>query len=206
MSRVLALLPVLMLVGSCQSPPKPTSVDESTKRPANSTPAIQLQGCRSELQNNRIRMAESIRSADAARAVASQFERRSAAWEAAASASQRNAIHTLLFAFGSARIEIDHASADRLVEEARSAPLVLLRARTDGKSPSAAETRVARERADAVQAWLVRAGVQPAHIRTTWQPVGDYAADNALPGGRALNRRVEVEIYHAAPEIVAVTR
>ena len=52
-----------------------------------------------------------------------------------------------------------------------------------------------------MQLLLVQAGIEPARIRTTWQPAGDYAADNELPGGRALNRRVEVEIYRAAPQV-----
>ena len=205
MFRVLSLFPVLLLVGSCQSPPKPPRVDESTKRPANSASVVQLQTCRSDLQNTRILMNESVRSADAARAFATQLERRNAsAIDSEVSARQRNAVYAVLFAFGSTRVEVDHASAPRLVEEARSAPLVLLRARTDGVSASAAENRVARERAAAVEAWLVRAGVEPARIRTTWQPVGDHAADNTLPGGRTLNRRVEVEIYRAAPEFIAL--
>ena len=205
MLRMLYLLPTLMLVGSCQSPPKPPRVDDSKKRPANSASVIQLQTCRSDLQNTRILMNESVRSADAARALAAQEEQRiAAALESAATAKQRNVVYSVLFAFGSTRIEVDHASATRLIEDARNAPFILLRARTDGVSASAAESRVARDRGVAVQAWLVAAGVEPARIRTTWQPVGDHAADNTLPGGRTLNRRVEIEIYRAAPEFVAM--
>jgi outer membrane protein OmpA-like peptidoglycan-associated protein len=197
MRRALPLLALLMLVASCKSPPKAPMADESKKRPVNSVAAIQLQSCRSDLQNARILMKDSAGSAGAARA-ADVWE------EALAGAGHRNVVYSVLFTFGSVRVDVGDADATRVLAEARSAPLVLLRGRTDGISGSAAENRTAQERAAAVQEWLVKAGVEPARIRTTWQPVGDPAADNTLPGGRALNRRVEIEIYRAAPEIVAL--
>jgi outer membrane protein OmpA-like peptidoglycan-associated protein len=207
MHFALPLLSLLMLLGSCTSPPKPPTVDESSKRPANSPAIVDLQSCRSDLQNTRILMNDSVRAADVARTLATQLMAQKAAVEdAALGTGHRNVVYSILFAFGSARIEIRDASARRLLDEARSAPLVLLRGRTDGSTPSASESRVARERAAAVQAWLVGAGVEHARIRTTWQPVGDHAADNALLGGRALNRRVEIEIYRAAPEIPALNQ
>jgi outer membrane protein OmpA-like peptidoglycan-associated protein len=98
---------------------------------------------------------------------------------------------------------VPDADASRIVDEARAAPLVVLRGRTDGSAESPAESAIARQRAAAVEAWLVQAGVDRGRIRTTWQPVGDHAADNTTAGGRTLNRRVEIEIYRAAP-VVAV--
>jgi hypothetical protein len=41
--------------------------------------------------------------------------------------------------------------------------------------------------------------VDPARIRATYQPTGDYVADNTSLSGRGLNRRVEIELYRAAP-------
>ena len=84
---------------------------------------------------------------------------------------------------------LSQGEAARLVEEARSSALIVLRGRTDGSAESPAESRVASERSEAVRAYLVQAGVEPARIRATWQPVGDNAADNASEGGRRLNRR-----------------
>jgi outer membrane protein OmpA-like peptidoglycan-associated protein len=86
-----------------------------------------------------------------------------------------------------------------LVESARGAPLVLLRGRTDGATDSAAESRIARERAAAVREYLVGAGVDAARIRSTYQPAGDHAADNSSPAGQGLNRRVEIEVYRTLP-------
>ena len=86
-----------------------------------------------------------------------------------------------------------------LVEQARNAPLVLLRGRTDGNVDTPAESRIARGRTEAVKAFLVDAGVDPARIRATYQPAGDYAADNTDPEGRSINRRVEIELYRVMP-------
>ena len=94
-------------------------------------------------------------------------------------------------------VPADAASA--LIEDARSAPLVLLRGRTDGATDAPAESRIARERANAVRDYLVGAGVDPARIRTTYQPAGDHAADNSSPSGKGMNRRVEIEVYRALP-------
>jgi len=52
----------------------------------------------------------------------------------------------------------------------------------------------------------VQAGVDPARIRTTYQPIGDHVADNVSADGRALNRRVEIEIYRELPQVVAVSQ
>ena len=52
--------------------------------------------------------------------------------------------------------------AAALIDDARGAPLVLLRGRTDGIDRQPAESRIARERAAAVRDYLIGAGVDPA--------------------------------------------
>ena len=47
--------------------------------------------------------------------------------------------------------------------------------------------------------YLMSAGVNASRIRLSHQSVGDHVADNQTSAGRALNRRVEVEVYRAAP-------
>ena len=66
-----------------------------------------------------------------------------------------------------------------------------------------AESRIARERANAVRDYLVGVGVDPARIRATYQPAGDHAADNSSPSGKGMNRRVEIEVYRALPVAVS---
>ena len=189
-----ARLLLLLALGSCASAPKPPGVDESRKRPANAATAVELQSCRSELQNTRIVANESQRAAAGAAASAAQVA------EAIKSSSTRNAIYMVLFPYGSTKAQITDAELARVLQDARTAPLVVLRGRTDGVTASLVEGRVARQRAESVQALLVQAGVDPARIRMTSQAAGDHAADNELEGGRALNRRVEVEIYRMAPQ------
>ncbi|MBK6854645.1 MAG: OmpA family protein [Burkholderiales bacterium] len=110
-----------------------------------------------------------------------------------------NGIYTLRFEFGSARLNLPASMAASLIEEARSAPLVLLRGRTDGSIDTPGDSRIARERAQAVRDYLIAAGVPGHRIRTTWQASGDHEADNGSAHGRDLNRRVEIEIYRALP-------
>jgi outer membrane protein OmpA-like peptidoglycan-associated protein len=203
---LLPWLPWLLLVTSCSSPPKPPTVDESRRRPVNAAMAVDLQSCRSDLENTRILAKEGVRSAEASsQAIARMVQQQQLLVRGIETnaAAQRNLLVPVLFAFGSTQVNVPEADATRIVDEARTAPLVVLRGRTDGTAESPSESAIARQRAAAVEAWLVQSGVDRARIRTTWQPVGDHAADNSTPGGRTLNRRVEIEIYRAAPIVTA---
>jgi len=197
----------LLMLASCASPPKPPTVDESLKRPVNSHMAVELQVCKNDLQNTRLLATESGRLAETtAVTLANMAARQQTLATMKASAGQQaqaNSFFTVRFDFGSTRVVIPAGSAAALIEDAKAAPLVLLRGRTDGNSDAPAESRIARERAAAVRDYLVAAGVDPSRIRATYQPVGDHVADNDSAGGRGLNRRVEIELYRALP--VALT-
>ena len=62
--RTALTLASLALLGACNSPPKPPTVDESQKRPANALMAVELQVCKNDLQNTRIQANESNRLAE----------------------------------------------------------------------------------------------------------------------------------------------
>jgi outer membrane protein OmpA-like peptidoglycan-associated protein len=198
MRPVLPLIPWLLLLSSCSSPPKPPTVDESSKRPANSATAVELQVCKSDLQNTRILVTESGRLAESTAATLERLAARQQAL-AAIQAPPANSVFTVRFDFGSTRVVVPADAASALIEDARSAPLVLLRGRTDGATDAPGESRIARDRANAVRDYLVGAGVDPARIRATYQPAGDHAADNTSPSGKGMNRRVEIEVYRALP-------
>ena len=206
MRASLLLISMSLTLGSCSSPPKPPTVDESLKRPANAAVAVELQVCKSDLQNTRILASETTRLADSASQYANDMATRLAlqqqalAGRPAAAADRPNTVYTVLFAFGSAQVAVPEPGAVQLIEQARTAALVMLRGRTDGATEAPSESRIARDRAAAVRAYLVQAGVEPGRIRTTWQPVGDHSADNGTPGGRDLNRRVEIELYRLPPQ------
>ena len=194
-------VPFLLVLGSCSSPPKPPTVDASHKHPANTARDVSLQTCEGELQNTRIVVRESRQSTEACRstAIALATQQKAVAAQATRLEDRRNLVYSILFPFGGTRVELSQDEGARLVEQARAAPLILLSGRTDGQAETSGESRVARERAEAVRAYLIAAGVAPTRIRATWQPVGDHAAENTSEGGRRLNRRVEIELYRAAP-------
>ena len=197
--RNLTTLAILLALSSCSSPTKPPTVDGSHRRPANATAEVDLQACKSELQNERLLASETTRDAFNLRArLAALIGARTTP---AATEDPRSTVYTVLFAYGATSTELPRPELDVLVTRAQAAPLIVLSGRTDGVTDSVLEARVARGRAEFVRDLLLRAGVPAARIRTTWQPTGDHAADNGSALGRSLNRRVEIEIHRAAPRI-----
>ena len=67
--RVTLWATLIALLSACSSPPKPPTVDESQKRPANAQPAVELQVCKNDLQNTRIQAVESDRLAETTAAI-----------------------------------------------------------------------------------------------------------------------------------------
>jgi outer membrane protein OmpA-like peptidoglycan-associated protein len=206
---------LLILLAGCASsgPPRPPDVDESTRRPINTTQAVELQMCRSSLQNTQISLEETRLFAQAACPQSSAglaLDRTGGAKLARASADltapaltrrsfEPNLIWTINFRFNSSAIETSTADLEPMIEAAKKAAVVVLKGRTDGKAENMAESQIARNRAAAVLSLLVKAGVAPGKIRTQYQPVGDYIADNTTAAGQAVNRRVEIELYPVAP-------
>lgn len=203
MPKHIPLIPWLLVLASCSSPPKPPTVDESQKRPVNSQMAVELQVCKNDLQNTRLMATESGRVSETTAAtlanLAAHQQILTAMQGAPGQQPKANSVFTVRFDFGSTRVVIPTDVAATLVEDAKASPLVMLRGRTDGSSDAPAESRIARDRAAAVRDYLVAAGVDPARIRATYQPAGDHVADNVSAGGRGLNRRVEIELYRALP-------
>jgi hypothetical protein len=68
-----AMLVLTLLMVACAAPPKPPSVDESLKRPANSPVALELHVCKTDLHNTRLAATESARQADTAAALLEQI-------------------------------------------------------------------------------------------------------------------------------------
>jgi outer membrane protein OmpA-like peptidoglycan-associated protein len=197
--RITLTLTSLALLGACSSPLKPPTVDESQKRPANAQMAVDLQVCKNDLQNTRIQANESSRLAETTTATLAHMAARQQLMASIQEKEQANSVRNVHFGFNSTRLSIPAEEASALVEEAKTAPLVVLRGRTDGPPDSSAESRIAQARANAVRDYLIAAGVDAARIRTTHQPSGDHLADNTSLRGRNLNRRVEIEVYRVPP-------
>lgn len=197
--RVVLTASLVVMSSACSSPPKPPTVDETQKRPANVQLAVELQVCTNELQNTRILANESNRLAETTAATLAHMAVRQQLVASMQEKAMANRVHTVHFAFNSTHVSIPTTEATALVDESRAAPLVVLRGRTDGRSDSSGESRIAQARANAVRDYLIASGVDPTRIRATHQPSGDHVADNRNPQGRHLNRRVEIEVYRALP-------
>ncbi len=207
--RLMHLTVILMLIAlaGCASPPPPAMADESVRRPVNDAREIERLRCTSELKNTQIELSEALRTVERSNAVATQARLdamrvdESRKVEARPAASQ---VFTVLFTFNAAGFQLSEADAQRLVATARSGEFIAVRGRTDGVTDTPGEARIARQRAEAMQTFLVRAGVDPTRIAMSYQPSGDNVAPNTDERGRALNRRVEVEVYAVRPARASV--
>jgi outer membrane protein OmpA-like peptidoglycan-associated protein len=127
---------------------------------------------------------------------------RSARGALSASTAGGNVVYTYRFTVGSSKLELPPAAVAQLVAAAKQAQLVVLRGRTDSARDDVANSRAAQRRAESAQLLLVKGGVPMDRIRLTYQGAGDFVAPNTTPDGRALNRRVEIELYPVRPQAV----
>lgn len=196
-----------LLLSSCSMPPKPPSVDESTKRPVNARGAVDLKACQGDLSRASILMTELSRAGGASTPKASLP---GSTWVSAADAISDEAAGNLVavvpFGVGSAAWSVEPADAAALVRRAQGAALIMIRGRTDATGDSMQETALARRRAEVAAKFFQQAGVPKDKLRLTWQGAGDPVA-----GGRGVDRversqsrRVEIEFYAAAPVLVSL--
>ena len=81
-----------------------------------------------------------------------------------------------------------------LLKAAKAAKVVVIRGRTDSETVDDVETRIALGRAVHARQYLVSNGVGPDKIHLWYRAAGDFIADNSTAEGRAINRRVEIEV------------
>jgi len=204
-----------LLLTSCSSPPKPPSVDESTKRPVNARTAVDLKACQGDLSRATILVSELAREGVATKALAKVIPLQGGAREGSAvgAADSRaartaedatgNLVAVVPFALGSATWSVEQADAAALVRRAKVAAVIMIRGRTDAVGDSMQETALARQRAEAAAEFLQQAGVSKDKLRLTWQGAGDPVA-GLRPSERSASRRVEIEFYTAAPLLVSL--
>lgn len=204
------LIPLALVVG-CSTTTPPPKPDETARRPANQAHAIELQACRNELHNTRLMASESTRLAEATTAALHQlslsqgaaFRADTLAAAGSPSASATSAVYTFGFDNNSTQLNVPEEASMALVVDARNAALIVIRGRTDATSDAPMNAKAARERAEAARDLLTAAGIDTKRIRVTWQGFGDHVADNGTAEGKALNRRVEIELYRRAPVLMA---
>jgi outer membrane protein OmpA-like peptidoglycan-associated protein len=209
-----------LLLASCSTPPKPPSVDESTKRPVNTRAAVELKACQGDLSRATLLVSElateltnaSVAAAAPNKALqqpvalkASEVTARPADPPPAAATADLtgNLVAVVAFGLGSAAWSVDPADAAALVRHAKDAAQIMIRGRTDATTESLQETALARRRAEAAAEFLQQAGVAKDKLRLTWQGAGDPVA-GLRAAERAQSRRVEIEFYAAAPVLVSL--
>lgn len=196
-----------LLLTSCSSPPKPPSVDESTKRPVNAGAVVDLKACQGDLSRATILVSEMARAGSVATAQTKAQPPPGAALANASdsnrTAAAGNLVAVVSFGMGSATWSIEAADAAALVRRARDAAVVMIRGRTDATGESLQETTLARRRAEAAAGFLQQAGVSKDKLRLTWQGAGDPIA-GLRPAERSQSRRVEIEFYTAAPVFLSL--
>lgn len=111
----------------------------------------------------------------------------------------------IFFAAGGRAIVRPDDGLQRLESEATDASEVRISGYADAIGSEAANASLARSRAEAIRALLLKRGVSPDKIFLTWTGTGRYLADNETERGRALNRRVEVVFVKPTRERSAMT-
>jgi len=199
-----------LLLISCSTPPKPPSVDESTKRPVNAKVAVDLRTCQGDLSRATLLISESARAQGVSNVLGNPLPMPSmgqaCAAEPATTESIGNVVAVVAFGLGSAALNVEQADTAALVRRAKDAAVIMIRGRTDATGDSLTETALARRRAEAAAEFLERSGVSKDKLRLTWQGAGDPVAGlrSAERGDRSQSRRVEIEFYIAAPILVSL--
>jgi outer membrane protein OmpA-like peptidoglycan-associated protein len=189
------------LLGSCANTAEPPTADEQAKRPANNAPVVALQRCLHELHNEGLRAEESraTLASLAAQVQACQRARTSRTPADETVTIRGRQVFVIHFAFASSEVQLTPDAEQTLLNAAKSAPWIVLHGRTDGLVDNLADARLAKARAERLRDLLTSHGIDPARVRTTYQPTGDAVAPNTDANARSLNRRVEVEIHDQPP-------
>ena len=83
---------------------------------------------------------------------------------------------------------------DKLIKAAGDGKSIEIRGRTDSAYASPINKIIARQRANNARLFLLSNGIAAYKIRTNYLAAGAFVVDNSTAEGRALNRRVEIEV------------
>ena len=110
------------------------------------------------------------------------------------SLDEHNPIVMVHFNSGASRFKPKKELVDVLLESAQTASEIHLRGRTDSKIASKRDPIIAYYRASKARDYLVKNGIDPTIITINSLPEGDFAVPHATRKGKAINRRVEIEL------------
>lgn len=90
----------------------------------------------------------------------------------------------------------------QLLQAARAGKRVEIRGRTDASTPNAVDREIALQRALNARVFLANNGIHPRKMQVNYMAAGDNVASNTTAGGRARNRRVEIETTGITPHVL----
>jgi outer membrane protein OmpA-like peptidoglycan-associated protein len=99
------------------------------------------------------------------------------------------------FPVGGSNLSLSPNELAEIMPPARQANKIVVRARTDANAPSNADLLTAQRRAESAKRILIANGVPANKIMLNYVSADDYLGDNSTTEGRALNRRVEIEVF-----------
>jgi outer membrane protein OmpA-like peptidoglycan-associated protein len=183
--RTLVVLATVVMLAACSSPPKPPVVDGSNRQGINSPETAEVIALRAQLAQSEAKLRqEQARPVVAPVAVQPVLP---------PPISQTFSAH---FPFNGTNFQLSADESAHLLPLLAKAHRVEIRGRTDGQHPSAADEKIALNRALAAQRYLIGQGVSPAIISVNYVSAGDYVADNLSTAGRSQNRRVDIEVFY----------
>jgi len=178
----------VMLQPENGSSPSPTSVDPEQKLQDEASALLQLSS----------RQLEEVRKAIVSSTSSSEIKVLNAKLDRIE--SQLVSAATLMI-----RVQFDNAgtefAADSgllrvLVRAAKSSERINVRGRTDARIAGSNDPEIALGRALAARDYLVKQGIDARKIKVFALPAGDFIAPSGTKAGRALNRRVEIELVN----------
>lgn len=185
--RKLVVLSSMLLLAACSSPPKPPVVDGSKRHAVNSQETAEVIGLRAQLAQSEERLRqEQARPAISPAVVLPTLT-------STPIAPRTFSVH---FPYNGTNFNLSADDTAQLLPLLGNARRVEVRGRTDGQRPTAADEKVALNRALAAQRFLIGQGVSPAIISVNYVSAGDYVADNYSAVGRSQNRRVDIVVFN----------
>jgi outer membrane protein OmpA-like peptidoglycan-associated protein len=178
--RRLVVMASLAALTACSSPPKPPTVDGSNREGINSPQVAENLALRLQLEQAQQRLKQ--------RPVAP------VPLKAIAPAPASRTI-TVTFPYNDTHFRPSGYQLAELMPLVGKAKRVEIRGRTDAKTPSDADAKIAMQRAMSAQRYLISQGVPASMISINYVSAGDYVSDNETSIGRSLNRRVDIEVF-----------
>lgn len=181
--RLLVLVSCVAALGACSSAPSPTNVNGKNRQYVNNAQSAEVLALRNQLaeSQSRLQLEQSRPVIDA-----SLFEKAPA---------PSSTIFTVRFPYNGASLYVNYLDRAAMKPLLQNAKRIEVRGRTDGHTPSVADEKIAAQRAQAAESFLLSQGVKPGIISLNYVSAGDYVGDNSTAYGQSLNRRVDIEIF-----------